>query len=146
MSDTIKVKPPIWFWIVAVLFVIWNLFGCYNYILAATATPEGLAKQGYTAEQVQFLLDVPALYLSVFALAVWTGLAAAILLLLRRSFAVTVYLISLVFVILSFIFDFVGGTFDVLGTAYLGIMSFVLIMAIVEFFVARLFRSKAWLT
>lgn len=140
-----KVKPPMWFWIVAVLFLVWNLFGVSNYLMAAMATPESLAAQDYTPEQIEFLLDVPALYLSVFALAVWSGLLAAILLLLRRRLAVPVYLFSLVMVVLSFVFDAIGGTFAVLGTFYLGIMMFVTIMAVVEYFVSRSFRNRGWL-
>lgn len=138
-------KPPIWFWIVCVLFVIWNLFGVSNYLMSVMATPESLTKQNYTPEQIEFLLEMPALYASAFALAVWSGLISSILLMFRSRFAVPAYLISVAFVILSFIFDYLGGTFTVLGSFYLGIMCFVTIMAIIEYMFARLSRRRGWL-
>jgi len=141
----VKRKPPLWFWIVAVIFVIWNLIGVSNYLMAAMATPESLAAQGYTDEQVEFLLDVPKLYLSVFAIAVWSGLVASFLLIFRRRWAVPVFLFSLVFVLLSFVFDFVGGTFTVLGNAYLAIMIVVTILAFIEVFFSRMAKNKGWL-
>jgi len=138
-------KPPVWFWIVAVIFVVWNLIGASNYLMAAMATPESLAAQNYTDKQIEFLLDVPKLYLSVFALAVWSGLLASFLFIFRRRWAVPVFLFSLIFVLLSFTFDFVGGTFTVLGNAYLFIMIVVLVLAIIEVFFSRMAKNKEWL-
>lgn len=140
-----SVKPPIWFWVVSVLFVIWNLFGVSNYLMAVTATTESLAKQNYEPDQIEFLLSMPALYAAAFAFAVWSGLLAAVLLILRRRLAVPVYFVSVGFVVLSFILDYTGGTFRVLGNAYLGIMSFVTIMAVIEYMFARLSRRRGWL-
>jgi len=134
LSDVVNAKPTIWFWVLGVVILLWNLFGCSNYLMAAMATGDSLAAQGYTAEQVEFLLDMPALYLSIFALAVWSGLIAAILFLLRWRWAVPVFLFSLVFVAISFVLDFTAGTFEVLGPAYLGIMGVVLAFAIFEYF------------
>ncbi len=138
-------KPPIWFWGICVLFVLWNIVGVSNYLMTVMATPESLTKQNYSSDQVEFLLSMPPLYAAAFALAVWSGLLAAVLLLLRRRLAVPVYLASVGFVILSFFFDYIGGTFTVLGNAYLGIMGFVTVMAIVEYMFARLSRDHGWL-
>lgn len=145
MSDGMKAKPPIWFWIIAVLFLLWNLFGVSNYLMAAMATEESLAAQGYTPEQAEFLLNVPALYISIFALAVWSGLIAAVLFLLRRRWAVPAFLFSLVFVAISFVIDFTAGTFEVMGSAYLVIMSVVLAFAIFEYVFARYAKGRHWL-
>ncbi|CAM3853493.1 hypothetical protein [Litorimonas haliclonae] len=139
---TTVVKTPIWFWLLGIVFLVWNLFGVMNYLSGVMATPEGLATQGYTEDQIAFLLDAPSYYMTIFALAVWPGLIGAILFLLRKSWATKVFLFSLVFILLSLIIDFIGGTFAVLGGAYLGIMIFVTIMGFVQYFVSRNLASK----
>ena len=145
MSEINATKPPVWFWILAVLFVLWNLMGVANYLMSVTATPESLTAQGMDAAQIEFMLNIPPLYAAVFALAVWTGLAASILFILRRRLAVPAFLISLLFVLSSFAFDFIGGTFEVLGTPYLMIMIFVVVAAVVEYFYARRVRGLGFL-
>ena len=140
-----NVKPPVWFWIVAMFFLLWNIIGVSNYLMAAMATPESLAAQDYTREQIEFLQNIPALYLSAFALAVWSGLIASILFIFRRRWAFPVFLFSLVFVLISFVFDFIGGTFQVLGSAYLVMMIVVALLAIIEVVVSRLAKRKGWL-
>lgn len=139
---TTVVKTPIWFWLLGIVFLIWNLFGVMNYLSGVMATPESLTTQGYTEDQITFLLDAPSYYMAVFALAVWPGLIGAVLFLLRKSWATKAFLFSLVFIFLSLVIDFIGGTFAVLGGAYLGIMIFVTIMGFVQYFVSRSFVRK----
>lgn len=138
-------KTPIWFWILGIIFLVWNLFGAMNYLMGATATPESYVAQGYNEEQIAFLLDVPSYYIAIFALAVWPGVIGAILFLLRKDWATKAFLFSLVFIVLSLIIDVVGGTFAVLGTGYLGIMIFVTIMGLVQYFVSRRMVRKGLL-
>lgn len=140
-----KSKLSIWFWIVSILFLIWNIFGVSNYLMSVTSTADSLAAQGYDASQIEFLLNMPPLYASVFAIAVWSGLLASLLLLFRRKLAVPIYLLSLIFVTWSFVFDFIGGSFDVLGRDYLAIMCFVLVVAVLEFFVSTRFLKRNYL-
>ena len=86
------VKAPIWFWIMGGIFLIWNLFGVMNYLSGVMATPESYAAQGYTEEQIAFLLEVPSYYLAVFALAVWPGLIGALLFLFKKFWAAKAFL------------------------------------------------------
>lgn len=147
MTDTHSIgkagATPKWFWVIAGIFIIWNLIGAANYLGAAYATPETLADSGYTAEQAAFLLDMPAHYMAVFALAVWSGLAASILFILRKRLAVPVFIFSAVMVVVSFILDVTGGTFTVLGNGYMAMMCVVVALAIIEVFVARKAHSRA---
>lgn len=136
MSD-VKLGPPKWFWAVAIVFLLWNLFGVSNYLMSVTATSESLMGAGYTAEQAEFMLAMPSWYAAVFALAVWSGLLGAILLLLRKIWAFPVFVFGLLMVILAFILDAVGGSFAVLGTPYLAIMTVVLIASFIEVWFAR---------
>ncbi|WP_416878521.1 hypothetical protein [Litorimonas sp.] len=138
-------KTPIWFWILGVVFLLWNLMGAMNYLTSVMADPESYAAQGYTEEQIAFLMEAPAYYTAVFALAVWPGVIGAVLFLLRKAWAAKAFLFSLVFIILSLIIDITGGTFAILGGAYLGIMVFVAVMGIVQYFVSRSLAQKGLL-
>ncbi len=143
MSST---KPSIMFWIAGLIFLAWNLFGIFNFYTSVTATPEFYTSSGYTSAQADFMTNVPMWYLVVFGLAVWSGLLAAILYLLRKVWAVKVFLFSLIMVVISFVADAIQGTFSMLGNAYIGIMVFVLLMAIIEFWLSRRYAAKGVLS
>lgn len=139
-NDNIRAATPWWFWVLSALVLIYELMGIANYLGMAMATPESYAAQGYTPEQIAFMSDIPILYTSVFALAVWSGLLGAILLLLRKSWAAYVLAFSFLMVLISFVFDITGGTFDVLGQAYLHIMLAVTFVSLLSVIFA--FRMK----
>ena len=139
-EENIRAATPWWFWVISIFVLIYELMGISNYLMMAFATPESYAAQGYTAEQIAFMSDVPVLYTSVFALAVWSGLLGAILLLLRKSWAAYVLAFSFLMVLISFVFDITGGTFDVLGQAYLYIMLAVTLVSLLSVIFA--FRMK----
>jgi len=81
------VRVPGWFWIVAVLAVLWEAYGCYEYVSQALV-PDGERQGGYAAmRDWQW---------GVFAVAVWSGLIGALLLLLRSRWATGLLLMSLI--------------------------------------------------
>lgn len=139
-------KPSILFWLAAILFLIWNLFGVYNFYASITGTAESFAAQGYTPDQISFVLSSPKWYWGVFGLAVWSGLLASILFILRKGWAVKVFLFSLVFVVVCFIADATLGAFAAMGSPYIAIMSVVLVVALIEYFVSRNYVSKGVLS
>lgn len=141
-NQDIRPVTPWWFWLVGALFIIWNLFGVYNYLASTSATVESLMAQNYTREQADFMMEMPAYYMAVFALAVWSGILASILLVLRKSLAVPVFIFSAAMAILSFILDAVGGSFKMLGTPYVVIMGVVVVLAAVEVLFARKMRAR----
>lgn len=143
-SDNIATRPatPWWFWLVTILFIGWNVIGVSNYLGSVNATMESLTVKEYTAEQAEFMLAMPAYYTAVFALAVWGGLLASLLLLFRSRFAVLVYILGLIMVVLSFILDMVGGSFSILGAPYLIIMVIVVILSFIEVWFAQRMKRR----
>lgn len=141
-NDALKTTTPWWFWVVSGLLLLWNLSGVMNYLSSVTATTESLAAQDFTPEQIEFLLAMPAYYAAVFALAVWGGVLGALLLLLRKKLAVPVLMFSTLMVIISFVMDAIGGTFTMLGGAYIAIMIVVLIISLFAVWFARSMRAR----
>lgn len=140
-NEKLDVTPK-WFWLVGGLFLLWNLMGVANYLGAAMATDESLAAQGYTLEQSEFLMAMPAYVIAVFALAVWGGLLASILFLLRKKWAETVFIFSGFMALLSFVLDVVGGSFKMLGTAYMIVMVIVVLLALFEVWFSVKMRAR----
>lgn len=88
---------PVWFWVVAVLALLFEAVGCYAYLVDVSRTSENLP-----IDQ-QALADVtPWWIFAAYAVAVWVGLLGAVLLLMRRRHASILLLISLIAVVIQF--------------------------------------------
>lgn len=104
-----SVKPPTWFWVVAVIALIWNLMGVGAYLGEAFATEEMLAAM--PDEQREVLASRPAWATAAFALAVWGGFFGSLLLVLRRKLAQTILIVSLLGVLVQMIYNlFIAGS------------------------------------
>lgn len=141
MVDTLDPKPGFGFWLISTTALIWNLLGFMLYLMQVTATPETLAS-AYTAEQVELLLAVPAWATAMTAIATTAGVLACILLLLRRSLATPVFIVSLVALIAQDIYTFaMTPTLEVFGIIPAVIQGIVLTVAVILILYSR--RSQA---
>ena len=96
MSDEINNKPSTAYWVIAATLLAWNLLGLYMYYGQSTATPESFANAGYSADQVNFVMAEPVWAHAAYAIAVNAGVLGAILLLLRKAWAVPLFVLSLI--------------------------------------------------
>ena len=92
MSDSNK--PGIAFWIIGIIALLWNGSGVYYYLNSAFETEASTA--GLTPEQIDFMNNVPAWYTAFFALAVFGGIIASILFLMKKKMAVPLFILSFV--------------------------------------------------
>lgn len=92
-------KPPIWFWIVSALALIWNAMGVMQYLQQAYKTESFIL--ACTPEELEMYANLPSWYTASFALAVFGGALGCLLLLLRKRLAHTVLLISLIAIIVQ---------------------------------------------
>ena len=92
MSDELNGKPPISYYIIAGLFLVWNLIGLMFYYQQMTLTPEMVASMG--AEMAAFMEATPVWANSGYAIAVNAGVLAAIALLFRKSWAFPLFVLS----------------------------------------------------
>ncbi len=102
MNGTIK--PPMWFWIVALLLVLWEAAGCFA---CYQQFKLGAAAMGPVDEwSLQYYAALPAWYNWVYAIATFGGLAGGLALLARKRIAKPLFWISFAAVIVMFGYAF----------------------------------------
>jgi hypothetical protein len=95
MGLNAKPKTPASFWIIAVLSLLWNLFGCYDYLMSKLAPESYFASMGMNAESVAYMAALPAWLTAFWALGVWGSLLGSLLLLARSRQAASAFALSL---------------------------------------------------
>lgn len=116
MKFSFSHRPPTWFWLVASLALVWMLFGVYA--LYADYTMDDAGRAQMSAEQLQLMDARPAWIFAVYAVAIFSGLFGAIALLLRKAWAVPLFMLSLLAVIVQFTYIlFAMGAIRILGAA-----------------------------
>lgn len=145
MSDIIDGKPTMTFWFLSGAALIWNLFGMMIYVMTVSATPEQLAAQ-YAPEQVAFLENVPVWATSAFAIAVTAGVLGSLMLLFRKAWAVPLFVISLVAVLVQNLHSFVlNDSVALFGMTPVYIQSAIVVIAVLLIFFARGAKARRWL-
>ncbi len=131
MSDQ---KPPFMFWAVAVVGLLWNLIGCWNYIVQSN--PEAVAQMPDIYRLI--VENRPAWATAGFAVSVFAGAVGAILMLLRRKIATGLFALSLLGSLATFYF-----TFRVLGIEPATLSALLMSVALLIF--SNLAVRKGWL-
>jgi hypothetical protein len=139
-------KPPTWYWVVSGLAVLWMLFGVMAWVMDLLTDEAGLAE--LSEAQRQLYGARPQWLFVVYGVAIFSGLAGAIGLLLRKSWASTLLGLSLAAIIVQFGYTFFGmRAVQVLGAAAaipFPLVIFLIGAALVWF--ARRSRKVGWIT
>jgi len=104
MATTAQSRAPIHLWIVGILAVLWNGFGCYDYFMTQSRGADYVRSMmpGADAEAIMgYVHGFPLWVTSAWALGVWGGLAGSALLLARHRWAVWALGISFVGAVLG---------------------------------------------
>jgi hypothetical protein len=140
-------RTPVHLWIVGILALLWNGFGCYDYFMTRTEGAAWINQMMHTADGDAMMAYINAfpIWVSIaWGVGVWGGLAGSLLLLLRNRHAVTVLALSAVGAVVGIGYQLLNPS----GIAEMneGInraMPYVIIaIAIALFFYARAQRAK----
>jgi len=93
----------------ATLFLVWGLAGCGIYLTEVMLSDAAYA-ESFGTEMAAVRHLIPKWGIAAFATAVWTGLLAAILFILRKRISVPIFIFSLVAAIIGFIPTFTIST------------------------------------
>lgn len=93
----LNAQPPVprHFWPIAGLSFVWNLFGCYDYLMSQLSPATYFAEMGMGAADVAYMARLPAWLTAFWALGVWGSLVGSLLLLARSRRAVLAFALSL---------------------------------------------------
>lgn len=145
MTTDLKTKPPVWFWIFGVLALLWNLIGVGAYLNDAFMSVEDL---GEMTQDYRLLYESrPAWVTAAYAIAVWGGAVGCIALLLRKKWAQTLLLISLIGILAQNAYQFfMSNTFEVLGSAAMLLPIMVIVIGILLVWFARWSERKGYIS
>jgi hypothetical protein len=101
-----RIKPPTWYWLVSGLALLWMLFGVMAWTMDLMTDETALAQMG--EGQRQIYAARPHWLFIVYAIAIFSGLAGAIGLLLRQGWCIPALAISLLAIIIQFGYTFLA--------------------------------------
>ena len=139
-------RPPLSFWIVAAVALVWNLIGLFMYYSGVGATPEEL-QAVYTPEQYAAIEATPMWVTSAFAIATTFGVIASIVLLLRKAMAYLLFVVSFVALLVQDLYLFLlSDSLAVFGSSLLVIQGSVFLGGVIWVWYSSLAKKKGWIS
>ena len=134
-------KTPVHFWIVAIVSLVWNCVGAFDY----TATQ--LKIESYTSQMSQEMLDwvnsFPAWAIAAWAIGVWGALLGSVSLLLRKAWAVWLFGASLVGLAVNSLYTYgLSNGAEMMGEGSGAFTAVIAVIAIALFFYARAMAKR----
>lgn len=144
-TETTQNKIPKWFWVLAVIFLLWNIMGVLSFFGHTFITEEALAK---LPEKERALYGEYSIWTTVlFAIATFGGLIGSIGLILKKKWAKPFFIISILAIIPQMIHNvFFTKSIEVYGLAQAVTMP-ILVVIIAAFLIwfSNFSSAKNWL-
>jgi hypothetical protein len=136
--------PPRSFLIISVAALVWNLLGVMSYIMQVTMSPEALAQMP-EAERLLYE-SLPSWVTGAHAIAVFGGALGCVALLLKKLWAVTLFLVSLFAIIVQMGYSlFMTNAGEVYGLQAVFMPLLVIVVAIFLVWYSQDARNKGWI-
>lgn len=122
---------PRYFIVIAIVLLLWNLMGLAAFAMQYTADLTELAKSDPVTAQA--FAAMPAWVWIAYAIAVGAGTLGAVLLLMKKATAASLFLLSLIAVVVQFGYTFLGTDLLALkGPSVIAFPAFIVVMAIIQ--------------
>jgi len=141
---TNQIKIPIWFWIVSVVALLWNLMGLFAFYSDMTISQDALAAM--SADQRNLYETQPLWAKIAFGGAVILGVLGSIGLLMRKKWSTQVLLLSVAFVLAQMAHGFMSNSYEIMGSNALVMGVVVLVFALFLVWFSRHALVKGYLT
>ncbi|WP_072352731.1 hypothetical protein [Flavobacteriaceae bacterium A100] len=140
-----KQKVPVWFWMIAVVFLLWNFMGVLSFLAHTFITEEALAKLPHAERELYG--DYPLWTTIIFAIAVFGGFIGSIGLVLRKKWAKLAFILSLCAIIPQMIHNvFFTKSMEVYGSGQAATMPImVVVFGVLIIWFAHFSIQKKWL-
>lgn len=137
-------KPTAVFWIIGIVALIWNILGVGAYLAQAYMTDE--IKATLPQADQDMYNNMPAWVTAAFAIAVFAGLLGCIALLMRKSWAVPLFGLSLLGVLGQQVYNFFMQDYIEISGSRMIMPIVVVIVAFLLLYYSRGLKSKGMLT
>lgn len=138
------IKPPKSFWVIAVLALLWNLMGVFQFYLATFSLDTMV--ENLPEVQAGLYRGIPMWYTVIFAIAVLTGLLGCISMLLRKKITVALFGISLLAVLVAQGYWILGtDVIEVIGVSSVIMPLIVIVISIFLYFYNKGTAKNGWL-
>lgn len=134
---------PRWYWIAAVLALLWNLLGCLFFAMELFA--QEAMMESMTESQREWARSIPAWIYFVYAVAVATGVAGCLGLLMRRRWSLSLCGVCLAAVMIQMVYTMlIAGGLNAMGPSGLIMPVVVIVIAAATVWLAWTARSRGW--
>ena len=140
-----KIKIPMWFWVVSIFFLLWNIMGVFSFLAHTFISNEALAE--LPSNERELYSEYPLWTNIVFAIAVIAGLIGTIGLVLKKKWSKMAFIISLLAIIPQMIHNvFFTKSIEVYGAVEAATMpALVVIFGLFLVWFSMLGIRKQWL-
>ena len=133
-----------WFWLVAILFLLWNAIGCWMCFIQLTVTPEQMAALPAAQRDAWEAMTIAPK--AAYVIAVAAGLVGSILLLARNAFARPIFIISLIGILIQFGWFFgIWGGYAKVGPSSVGLPVLIALIGVAQIWVAGKAMDRGWI-
>jgi len=140
-----KTKTPIHLWIVAILAVLWNAVGAFDYVATQYQLESYIGQ--FTPEQLDYFFAFPVWMVAAWAIAVWASVLGSLSLLMRKAFSVWLFGISILGLAVSSIYNFVlSDGMAVMGSEGATFTAVIWIIALFLYFYSKAMAARRVLT
>ncbi len=137
-------KPKMSFWIFSIIAIIWNTMGVNAYLQQACKTDS--FKAMYTEQQLDLIANAPAWSTAAFAIAVFGGFLGALLLILRKKLAYSVFILSTIAAFIQMYYNFVIiDSVAVYGPGATIMPIMIIVFAFAEIMYSKYASKKGWI-
>jgi hypothetical protein len=145
MNGIVGPRPPAWFWIVAVLGLLWEAFGVATYLMHVGVLP--MDTSGMSEAETQLSENMPTWATAAYAVAVFAGLIGALGLVLRKGWSRTLLFLSLLALLVQFgWWVLLSGAMEVIGPSMMTMPAIVIVVGVILVLFANHAAKRGWLT
>lgn len=139
-----KIKKPVWFTVVAVLMIVWDLLGVASFVMGPTLSAE--MRNSLPPAEKSLYDNAPLWSTVAFGVSVFGGVLGSILLLLQKKTAKPVFLVAVVAVLVQMTYSiFVVDSIEVYGPGGLVMPILVIFIAFFQIWLTNFGIRRAWL-
>ena len=135
MNQTDK-KTPVHLWIVGILAVLWNAVGAFDYTATQLQLESYMGQ--FSQEQLDYFYGFPVWMDAAWAIAVWSSVLGSLCLLLRKSWAVSLFGLSILGLAVSTVYNFgLSNGLEVMGSGGAAFSAVIWVVAILLYMYAQ---------